>query len=97
MLLTAPEIVCMDSKEFGRAASMSYGARGLKLSHKFPGSELSIRARLESIAKEANLGYCRCRQASPLFEAEDVDDNVVWHMSLEIELLRRAMSKSASK
>ena len=60
--------------------------------HKMPGSDVAIRQKLPDIAKKAKMGYCRAHKPSPLFEAEDVDDNVVWHMALELELIKRVSS-----
>ena len=92
-LKMAPKLVCLDAKEMERAAAMSYGARGLKATHKMPDSAMAIRTRLPHIAKKAKLGYCRAHKPSPLFESEDVDENVVWHMALELELIRRVALK----
>ena len=93
MLTSAPEVVCLDSKELGRAAALSYGARSFNPNHKMPGTEVAIRVQMESVAKAANLGYCKAHKASPLFEGEDVDENVIWHLALEVELMKKAVSK----
>ena len=88
-LSKATEIYCLDSKKAQMALGASFQLENLSLVHTKRG--VAFPNILKKTAGKMKRYYCQAHSFSLLRSEKDIDESVLWHLALELELLRQSV------